>query len=53
MEDYLHMLLLKQIVNININGTSKEIADGLNTINIIKNAKDALDDTMKFVDKQT
>jgi len=52
MEDYLHMLLLKQIVNININGTSKEIADGLNTINIIKNAKDALDDTMKFVDKQ-
>lgn len=52
MEDYLHMLMLKQIVNININGTVKEITDGLHTVNILKNAKDSLDDTIKFVDKQ-
>ena len=44
--------MLKQIVNININGTVKEITDGLHTVNILKNAKDSLDDTIKFVDKQ-
>jgi hypothetical protein len=53
MDDYISMLMLKQVLNINLNNTDmKAVTENINRLNILKSSKDALNDVMKFVDKQ-
>ena len=53
MDDYISMLMLKQVLNINLNNTDmKVVTENINRLNILKSSKDALNDVMKFVDKQ-
>lgn len=53
MDDYLNMLMLKQVLNLNLNSAdNKPNIDSINKIATLKSAKDALNDVMKFVDKQ-
>lgn len=53
MDDYISMLMLKQVLNINLNNTDmKAVTENMNRLNILKSSKDALNDVMKFVDKQ-
>jgi hypothetical protein len=53
MDDYISMLMLKQVLNINLNNTDMNaVTENMNRLNILKSSKDALNDVMKFVDKQ-
>ena len=53
MDDYISMLMLKQVLNMNLNNTDmKAVTENINRLNILKSSKDALNDVMKFVDKQ-
>ena len=53
MDDYISMLMLKQVLNIDLNNTDmKTVTENMNSLNILKSSKDALNDVMKFVDKQ-
>jgi len=53
MDDYISMLMLKQVLNIDLNNTDmKAVTENINRLNILKSSKDALNDVMKFVDKQ-
>ena len=53
MDDYISILMLKQVLNINLNNTDmKAVTENINRLNILKSSKDALNDVMKFVDKQ-
>ena len=53
MDDYISMLMLKQVLNINLNNTDmNSVTENMNRLNILKSSKDALNDVMKFVDKQ-
>ena len=50
MDDYINLLMLKQVLNINTNDTASAIAS-LKPIASLKKTKDALNDVMKFVDR--
>jgi hypothetical protein len=53
MDDYVNMLMLKQVLSMNSNiDNQKANIEVLNTLNILKNSKDALNATMKFIDTQ-
>lgn len=53
MDDYISILMLKQVLNMNLNNTDmKAVTENINRLNILKSSKDALNDVMKFVDKQ-
>jgi len=56
MDDYISMLMLKQVLNINIELKDNDMTPlterNINRLNILKSSKDALNDVMKFVDKQ-
>ncbi len=53
MDDYVSMMMLKQVLSMNTNGDNQKAnIDMLNTLNILKNSKDALNATMKFLDTQ-
>lgn len=53
MDDYISMLMLKQVLSMNTSETNQKAnIDVLNTLNILKNSKDALNATMKFLDTQ-
>ncbi len=53
MDDYINMLMLKQVLSMNSNNTNQKAnIEMLNSLNILKNSKDALNTTMKFLDTQ-
>jgi hypothetical protein len=53
MDDYVSMLMLKQVLNMKPNDTNiKANMETINALNILKSSKDALNATMKFVDTQ-
>jgi hypothetical protein len=56
MDDYISMLMLKQVLNIDIdlkdNNMKPTTERMINRLSILKSSKDALNDIMKFVDKQ-
>lgn len=56
LDDYLGYLMIKQTLNLNTNINTnitdvKDNISSLNTLNILKNARDSLNDTMIFLDK--
>lgn len=52
LDDYIGFMMLKQTLNINLSGDVKTKLDSINNLNILKNAKDSLNITMTFLDKQ-
>ena len=53
MDDYVSILMLKQLINMKLNGDdTKANIDAINSLNILKSSKDSLNDTMKWLDKQ-
>jgi hypothetical protein len=53
MDDYVSMLMLKQVLSMNTSGDNQKAnIEILNTLNILKNSKDALNTTMKYLDTQ-
>jgi hypothetical protein len=53
MDDYVSMLMLKQVLSMNTNNEDQTAnINMLNNLNILKNSKDALNVTMKFLDTQ-
>ena len=52
MDDYLSMLMLKQILNIDTTKDMQSSMSNLEALNTISNAKKSLNETMTFLDKQ-
>ena len=52
LDDYIGYLMIKQSLNIKLNGDIKSNIEDVNNLNILKNAKDSLNATMTFLDKQ-
>ena len=52
LDDYIGYLMIKQALNLNIDGDMKSIIESLNNLNSLKNTKDSLNITMSFLDKQ-
>jgi hypothetical protein len=51
LDDYLGYLMIEQTLNMKMNDVKTNI-ENLNALNILKNAKDSLNTTMAFLDKQ-
>ena len=52
LDDYISMLMLKQVLSIKENtADAKSNIDMLNNLNILKNSKDSLNETMTYLDK--
>lgn len=52
LDDYIGYLMLKQTLNMKLDGDIKANIEALNNLNILKNSKDSLNATMTFLDKQ-
>jgi hypothetical protein len=52
LDDYIGYLMIKQTLNMNLNGDIKSNIETINTLNILKSSKEALNSTMTFLDKQ-
>jgi hypothetical protein len=52
MDDYLNMLMLKQVLNIDVTKDMQTNISSLAALNTISNAKKSLNETMIFLDKQ-
>ena len=52
MDDYLNMLMLKQVLNIDVSKDMQSNISSLAALNTISNAKKSLNETMIFLDKQ-
>jgi hypothetical protein len=53
MDDYVSILMLKQILNMKPNDANpKATLEQIGSLNVLKNSKDALNATMKYVDTQ-
>lgn len=52
LDDYVGYLMLQQCLNMKMDGDTKTTIESINSLNILKNAKDSLNETMKFLDKQ-
>ena len=52
LDDYIGYLMLKQTLNMKLGGDTKANIDSVNNLNILKEAKDSLNATMTFLDKQ-
>lgn len=53
MDDYINIMMLKQVLSMNSSNTNQKAnIEMLNTLTILKNSKDALNTTMKFLDTQ-
>ena len=52
LDDYLGYLMIKQSLNMKLDGDMKANIEAINNLNILKNAKDSLNVTMTFLDKQ-
>lgn len=52
LDDYIGMLMIKQSLNMKIDGDIKSNIEAINNLNILKNSKDSLNYAMTFLDKQ-
>jgi hypothetical protein len=52
LDDYIGYLMIKQTLNMKADGDSKTNIENINALNILKNAKESLNSTMTFLDKQ-
>jgi hypothetical protein len=52
LDDYIGYLMIKQSLNMKLDGDMKSNIEAVNNLNILKNAKDSLNATMTFLDKQ-
>jgi hypothetical protein len=53
MDDYINIMMLKQVLSMNSSNTNQKAnIEMLNTLTMLKNSKDALNTTMKFLDTQ-
>jgi hypothetical protein len=52
LDDYIGYLMIKQSLNMNLNGDMKTNIEAINNLNILKSSKEALNSTMTFLDKQ-
>jgi hypothetical protein len=52
LDDYIGYLMIKQSLNMKLDGDIKTNIEAINNLNILKNAKDSLNVTMTFLDKQ-
>ena len=52
LDDYIGFMMIKQALNMKSDGEIKSNIDALNNLNILKNAKESLNVTMAFLDKQ-
>jgi hypothetical protein len=52
LDDYIGYLMIKQSLNMNLNGDMKSNIEAINNLNILKGSKEALNSTMTFLDKQ-
>ena len=52
LDDYIGYLMIKQTLNMNLTGDIKSNIETINTLNILKSSKEALNTTMTFLDKQ-
>lgn len=51
LDDYIGMLMVQQCLNLKLDG-GKELLTGLNALNTLRNAKDNLNTTLEYLDKQ-
>ena len=51
MDDYINLLTLKQIANIDLSNSQKSL-QSIYGLSMLKNSKDTLNDTMKYMDTQ-
>ena len=52
LDDYIGYLMIKQSLNMKSGGDMKSNLDSIGALNILKSAKDSLNATMSFLDKQ-
>jgi hypothetical protein len=52
LDDYIGYLMIKQTLNMKLDGDMKSNIEAVNNLNILKNAKESLNSTMTFLDKQ-
>ena len=52
LDDYIGYMMIKQTLNIKLNGDTKSKMEAINNLNILKTAKESLNSTMTFLDKQ-
>jgi hypothetical protein len=52
LDDYIGYLMIKQSLNMKLDGNMKSNIEAVNNLNILKNAKESLNATMTFLDKQ-
>lgn len=52
LDDYLGFLMIKHSLNMKMTEDKKANMESINNLNILKNAKDSLNTTMTFLDKQ-
>lgn len=52
LDDYIGYMMIKQSLNIKLNGDMKSNIEAINNLNIMKSAKESLNATMTFLDKQ-
>ena len=52
MDDYVSMLMLKLVLNMNPSADTKTSIETFALLNTLSNAKKSLDETMAFIDKQ-
>jgi hypothetical protein len=52
LDDYIGYLMIKQSLNMKLDGDMKSNIEAINNLNILKSAKESLNATMTFLDKQ-
>ena len=52
LDDYIGYLMIKQTLNMKLDGDMKSNIEAINNLNILKNSKESLNVTMAFLDKQ-
>jgi len=52
LDDYVGYLMIQQTLNMKLNGDMKTTIELLNNLNVLKSAKESLNTTMTFLDKQ-
>ena len=52
LDDYIGYLMIKQALNLKLDGDIRSNLDAINNLNILKSSKDSLNATMTFLDKQ-
>jgi len=52
LDDYIGYLMIQQTLNMKFEGDIKTQIESINNLNILKNAKESLNATMAFLDKQ-